>query len=117
MNSNDSTEYQLTRAEVDFYIENGYLGPYAAMSPAEMMPIRQDIERHVLNSAGPNPRRPMQSRHMDNAAVYDLAAHPAIIGRIAGVRGRTWSSGPPSSAERSRQRRNPLAPGHQLLAH
>ncbi|MDE2749629.1 MAG: phytanoyl-CoA dioxygenase family protein [Chloroflexota bacterium] len=78
---------RLSRAEVDFFVENGYLGPYAAMSPAEMAELRQEIDRHVLNRAGPNPRRPMQSRHMDNAAVYDLASHPAIIERIAGLLG------------------------------
>ena len=86
MNANENS-YKLTRAEVDFYIENGYLGPYAAMSPGEMTPIRREIEHKVLNAPGPNPRRPMQSRHMDNAAVYDLAAHPAIIDRIAGLLG------------------------------
>ena len=86
MNQTDAINC-LTRAEVDFYVENGYLGPYAAMTPAEMTPIRQAIESNVLNTAGPNPRRPMQSRHMDNPAVYDLAAHPAIIDRIAGLLG------------------------------
>ncbi len=85
--SNVNSEYQLTRADVDFFVENGYLGPYAAMSPAEMAPIRAEIETKVLNSDGPNPRRPMQSRHMDNPAVYDLASHPAIIERIAGLLG------------------------------
>ena len=82
-----ATNYALTRAEVDFFVANGYLGPYAAMSSAEMTGIRAEIETAVLNSAGPNPRRPMQSRHMDNAAVYDLASHPAIIERIAGLLG------------------------------
>ena len=86
MQETDSNNH-LTRAEVEFYVENGYLGPYAAMTPAAMTPIRQAIDTHVLNSAGPNPRRPMQSRHMDNPAVYDLASHPAIIDRIAGLLG------------------------------
>ena len=85
-NYNDSNN-PLTRAEVDFYVENGYCGPYAALSPAEMTPVRHEIESKVLGVPGPNPRRPMQSRHMDSAAVYDLAAHPAIIGRIAGLLG------------------------------
>ena len=83
VNSSDS----LTRAQVDFYVENGYLGPFAAMTPAAMTPIRQAIDAKVLNSPGPNPRRPMQSRHMDNPAVYDLASHPAIINRIASLLG------------------------------
>ena len=85
MNLTDSNH--LTRADVDFFVAHGYLGPYTAMTPAEMAPLREAIEAHVLNTDGPNPRRPMQSRHMDNAAVYDLAAHPAIIERIAGLLG------------------------------
>ena len=78
---------RLSRAEVDFFIEKGYLGPYASVTPAEMTGVRAEIDAKVLNTEGPNPRRPMQSRHMDNAAVYDLAAHPAIINRIAGLLG------------------------------
>ena len=85
MKPDDSNK--LTRAEVNFFVENGYLGPYAAMTPAEMTGFRKAIDEQVLGREGPNPRRPMQSRHMDNAAVYDLAAHPAIIGRIAGLLG------------------------------
>jgi len=79
--------HHLSRDEVNFFVGNGYLGPYAAMTPAEMTPVREAIEANVLNTDGPNPRRPMQSRHMDNAAVYDLASHPAIIERIAGLLG------------------------------
>ena len=77
----------LTREEVDFFVANGYLGPYAAMSPAEMARIRQEIEERVLTSDGPKPRSRMQSRHMDQAVIYDLATHPAIIERIAGLLG------------------------------
>ena len=86
MNETESY-HRLTRAEVDFYIENGYLGPYAAMTPAEMAAARAEIDAKMLNTEGPNPRRPMQSRHMDQPVVYDLAAHPAIIERIAGLLG------------------------------
>ena len=82
-----SLEYQLSRADVDFFVANGYLGPFAAMTPAEMAPIRGEIESTVLKTDGPNLNRPMQSRHMDQPVVYDLAAHPAIIERIAGLFG------------------------------
>ena len=51
MPSNDTNH--LTRAEVEFFVENGYLGPYAAMSPAEMAGFRAAIEAHVLDSDGP----------------------------------------------------------------
>ena len=83
----DDTNNQLTRAEVDFFVENGYLGPYAAMSPAEMATVRRQIEADVLASDGPNSRSRGQSRHMDQPVVYDLATHPAIIDRIAGILG------------------------------
>ena len=80
-------ESLLSRDEVNFYVENGYLGPYSAMPPAEMANIRRKIEDQVLATDGPNPRSRMQSRHMDQAVIYDLATHPAIIDRIAGLLG------------------------------
>lgn len=80
-------ESLLTRDEVDFFVENGYLGPYSAMPPQEMADIRREIEDQVLTTDGPNPRSRMQSRHMDQAVIYDLATHPAIIERIAGLLG------------------------------
>ena len=82
----------LTRAEVDFYVENGYLGPYAAMTPAEMTPIRQAIESHVLNTAGPNPRRPMQSRHMDIRLSTTWRRIPPSSTASLACWGRIWSS-------------------------
>ncbi|MCY4466933.1 MAG: phytanoyl-CoA dioxygenase family protein [Chloroflexi bacterium] len=80
-------ESLLTRDEVNFFVANGYLGPYAAMPPQEMASIRREIEDQVLTTDGPNPRSRMQSRHMDQAVIYDLATHPAIIDRIAGLLG------------------------------
>ena len=79
--------HRLSRAEVDFFVANGYLGPYAAMTPADMAAVRREIEADVLTSDGPNPRSRGQSRHMDQPVVYDLATHPAIIDRIAGILG------------------------------
>jgi len=105
MRESESTNL-LTRAEVDFFVENGYLGPYAAMSPDDMAPIRRDIEENVLTTDGPNPRSRGQSRHMDQPVIYDLATHPAIIDRIAGLLGPdlvVWASNfwlkPPGGAE------------------
>ena len=105
MNATESTN-SLTRAEVDFFVAYGYLGPYAAMSPDDMAPIRREIEEKVLTTDGPNPRSRAQSRHMDQPAVYDLATHPAIIDRIAGLLGPdliVWATNfwlkPPGGAE------------------
>ncbi len=76
-------QYQLSRADVDAFVADGYLGPYAAMPPDEMAVVRREIDETVLTSDGPNPRSRGQSRHMDQPVVYDLATHPAIIERIA----------------------------------
>ncbi|MCY4537999.1 MAG: phytanoyl-CoA dioxygenase family protein [Chloroflexi bacterium] len=75
--------HRLSREDVDFFVANGYLGPYAAMSPEEMAEIQAEIDAAILTSDGPNPRSRGQSRHMDSPVVYDLATHPAIIERIA----------------------------------
>ena len=40
-------ESLLDRDEVDFFVENGYLGPYAAMNPAEMAALRRMIDEQV----------------------------------------------------------------------
>lgn len=76
-------DYRLSRAQVDSFVAQGFLGPFAAMRPEEMRPIREAIETQVLTSDGPNPRSRAQSRHMDSPVVYDLATHPAVIERIA----------------------------------
>ena len=49
----------LSREEVDFFVENGYLGPYAAMPPDDMARIRSAIEDDVLTTDGPNPALPI----------------------------------------------------------
>ena len=86
MQANEA-KHHLTRAEVDFFVENGYLGPYAAMSPAEMTSIREAIEARVLGREGPNPRRPMQVAAYGHASRLRPGRAPAIIGRIAGLLG------------------------------
>ena len=80
-------ESLLNRAEVDAFVADGYLGPYAAMSPADMAVVRREIEQSVLTTDGPNPRSRVQSRHIDQPVIFDLATHPAIIDRIAGLLG------------------------------
>jgi len=79
----DHRDYQLSREDVDFFVANGYLGPYAAMPPGEMAEIRAEVDSRVLTSDGPSPRSREQSRHMDCPVIYDLATHPAIIERMA----------------------------------
>jgi hypothetical protein len=72
----------LTNQEIAFFHKNGYLGPIAACSPEEMALIRAEIESDVLTTPGPNPKNKLQSRHMDQPVVYDLATCPAILDRM-----------------------------------
>ncbi len=98
--------YRLSRADVDRFVADGYLGPYAAMRPDEMAQIRAALATQVLTSDGPNPRSRGQSRHMDSPTVYDLATRPAILERIACLLGPdlvVWATNfwlkPPGGAE------------------
>ena len=73
--------------EVRHFHERGYVGPFTLCSPDEMAVIRDEIVGSVL--AGPGPfRSPVeQSRHLDRRVVYDLCAHPEVVGRMASVYG------------------------------
>lgn len=77
----------LSPAEVRSFHEQGFLGPYASVTPEEMEGIRDHIDRHVITRPGPNPKTPLQSRHMDSKVVYDLATHPNIVDRMASLYG------------------------------
>jgi len=86
--SSDSAEvHALTREEIKRFHDEGYLGPITAVSPEEMANIRNHIDTVVLQKDGPNPKTRVQSRHMDSRVVYDLASHPAIIGRMRSLYG------------------------------
>ncbi|MEX0775462.1 MAG: phytanoyl-CoA dioxygenase family protein [Phycisphaeraceae bacterium] len=79
--------YQLSATELARFRKEGYLGPYQALSQQEMADLRRHIEEDVLTKDGPNPRSRNQSRHMDCPRIADLACHPAIIQRMAGLYG------------------------------
>ncbi|NGN62540.1 hypothetical protein G5C51_01255 [Streptomyces sp. A7024] len=77
----------LTRDEVGRFHRSGYLGPYAACTPAEMAELRERIDLEVLPAPGPNPGNPLQARHLDRHLVHDLATRPAVLGRLRGLLG------------------------------
>jgi ectoine hydroxylase-related dioxygenase (phytanoyl-CoA dioxygenase family) len=85
----------LSREEVRQFHRHGYLGPFTAMPVEEMMRIRDRIEAEVLTSQGPNPRNPLQARHLDHRFVHDLIAAPEIVGRLRALIGGdivVWAS-------------------------
>jgi len=79
--------HTLTSAEADQFRRDGWLGPYTAVSPNEMAAIRDEIDREVLTTPGPNKGKVEHMRHLDCRVVYDLVAHPAIVGRIQALLG------------------------------
>ena len=85
------TTYALTPDESERFRLDGYLGRFALCSPEEMRIIRERIDRDVH----PERAGARGSRHLDARLVYDLCAHPAIVGRIAGILGpdlMIWNS-------------------------
>ena len=85
--STATDSFTLTPAEVQFFHDQGYLGPFPTYSPEEMEAVREHIDTQVLTRPGPNQRTPLQSRHMDSRVVYDLATHPAIVDRAESLYG------------------------------
>jgi ectoine hydroxylase-related dioxygenase (phytanoyl-CoA dioxygenase family) len=79
--------FALAPAEVRFFHDHGYLGPFAAQTPGEMAGIREHIDTLVLTRDGPNPKTRLQSRHMDSKVVCDLACQAAIVDRAASLYG------------------------------
>lgn len=77
--SRQAGSFSLTKEQVAFFHENGYIGPLTLCSPDEMAIHRRAIETDVLPTPGPNPKNPSQCRHLDKRVVYDLATDPAVL--------------------------------------
>ncbi len=82
-----TTPATLSASEIDQFHRQGYVGPFAAVEPARMAEIRAAIETRVLTTPGPNPKQPVQSRHLDHRFLYDLCVSPAILGRLQALAG------------------------------
>lgn len=70
------------REAVGRFHRDGYLGPYTLRTPDEMARIREYVEREVLLVQGPNEKNPLQCRHLDDRAVYDLISDADVLGRL-----------------------------------
>lgn len=77
----------MSREEIESFHNNGYLGPFALISPDEMRELEPEIEEKVFQTEGPVPGAPIKSRHMDSPLVYDLVSRPEIIDRMASLYG------------------------------
>ena len=90
------SEFRLSREEILLFHEQGYLGPFTAISPDEMRQVNRYLHDEVFKTDGPNPTNKTHSRHLDTPEVYDLVAHPAVVHRVASILGedlQCWTSG------------------------
>ena len=67
-----SQSYKLTPEDVQFFHDEGYLGPYTMHSPEEMDEIRPVVEHEIFEAEGPFHVSRQKSRHLDNRTIYDL---------------------------------------------
>src|SRR5262249_24261270 len=89
------TDNTLSTAQGVHFHQEGYVGPFAACSVAEMAEIRAFVDREVLPTPGPDPTRSIHARHLDTPLVRDLVSRPAILGRLQCILGDNiviWSS-------------------------
>jgi ectoine hydroxylase-related dioxygenase (phytanoyl-CoA dioxygenase family) len=77
---------ELTRDQVGRFHREGYLGPFCLCSEAEMAQRRVELER-VLVSDPDIGRDRRHNRHLDAAAVWELASHAAITSRMQALIG------------------------------
>lgn len=82
MNNTAAVQPGLSRQEIESFFENGYFGPFSICAPEEMTRIREQIKSEVLPTPGPWSETPDQLRHQDKRVVYELCAHPEVVGRI-----------------------------------
>jgi len=85
----------LTAQQVLQFHETGWLGPFPAMTPQEMAPIREHVLASVLTTPGPNRGKTEHMRHMDDRVVFDLVSRPAILASIRSILGNDlllWAS-------------------------
>jgi ectoine hydroxylase-related dioxygenase (phytanoyl-CoA dioxygenase family) len=83
------TGHPLTSAERHFFWEQGYVGPFRALDSDATHRVAADVVDRVLGGRTDwsGPRSATHCRHLDDRAVYDLCASPAIVGRMAALFG------------------------------
>ena len=79
----------LTEAEVKFFYENGYVGPFTLYEPEEMTRIWEDVRMDLLDaSSGPFPDSKLNyDRHLDLLALNRIISHPRLVHRISSILG------------------------------
>lgn len=79
--------FALSKEDVRFFHENGYLGPLTLTSPEEMELLRSRIETETLVTDGPNRKDRRQCRVLDQPFLRELLTRDEILDRMESLYG------------------------------
>jgi non-heme Fe2+,alpha-ketoglutarate-dependent halogenase len=88
-------EYQLTEADVRKFYEQGFLGPFRAISEEEMAELKPHFEELISQPSKTYGFKTTRDLHLDSPKVMQLVAHPAVVQRAAQLMGKdllVWRS-------------------------
>jgi ectoine hydroxylase-related dioxygenase (phytanoyl-CoA dioxygenase family) len=77
----------LSRAEIDLWHEQGFLGPYTLVEPEEMARLRARIDDEIFTKDQRPDWQRLHDRHLDVPEVWSLCSNPALVERVAGLIG------------------------------
>lgn len=78
--------HELSQEETDHFREKGFLGPYRLCSAEDMLKMQPEIEK-ILETDAPDHKNRVHNRHLDFPLIHELATHPSIVKRMAGLYG------------------------------
>lgn len=114
-----ASAFGLSNAEINQFLERGFLGPFTAFTPEEMEEHRETICNQVLKTPSSFGVYRHQSRHLDCATIWKLCTAPAIANRLESIYGpdlMLWYSNLFDKAPQSEDSRGEY-PWHQDLWH
>jgi non-haem Fe2+, alpha-ketoglutarate-dependent halogenase len=81
--------YFLSDAEVNFFYQNGYLGPFTLFQPEEMTSLFADVRMDLLDTTNaPFPNSKLNyDRHLDLPQLNQIINNPKVVHRISSILG------------------------------
>ncbi len=81
--------YYLSEADVNFFYENGYLGPFTLFQPEEMTSLFEEVRMDLLDAHNaPFPNSKLNyDRHLDLPQLNQIINNPKVVHRISSILG------------------------------
>lgn len=79
--------FQFDEATMRSFYQNGFLGPFTAISEDEMGVFREALEAELERESKAFGFKTVRDRHLDLPAIYELFARPAFTERLAQLLG------------------------------